>query len=156
MRRTIIIFSLLLLVAPLYAADQIPIHYGCDFDKEHPAEFKFCNELYEALDATGMVDLDTSDDLVYFDVMALPTERDGYIALTIHASFRFPPLHGFALSAFTWGIIIEPGSPPELVNASIAAGVVAGVSKWMIGAEENLGVFDNCMTEDRIILETLP
>jgi hypothetical protein len=156
MRRTIIILSLLLLAAPLYADDQIPIDYDCKFDPQHPAEAKFCIDLYDALGATGLVDLDISDDAVYFDIIVLPTERGGYIALTMHASFRFPPLQGFALSAFTWGIIIEPGSPPEAVNASIAAGIVNGVSQWMVDSHENLGVFDNCAAVEEFVLETTP
>jgi hypothetical protein len=74
----------------------------------------------------------------HFYLIVLPTERGGYISLTIASNFYYPPLNGLVLSVYIGGFIIEPDVFNDAVADDIMGGVALETSKWMIREKDNL------------------
>ena len=134
MKRTIIILSVLLLAST--ASAQVPYRYQCLTDAEHKMETTLCSSLAAAMSRnTNMIEAEDPD-LPYFQLVILPTERGGYISVTIASNLIYPPLNGLALSAYLGGFLILPDMLDIQVADEIMSRTALGTSKWIIGSED--------------------
>jgi hypothetical protein len=134
MRRSAIILSILFLAST--AGAQLPYAYHCQY--ENDIEHEICSFLAAAMvRSVEMVEAeDTSRP--HFFLIVLPTERGGYISVTIASNFFYPPLNGLVLSVYIGGFIVEPDIFNDEVADNIMGGVALETAKWMIREGDNL------------------
>ena len=142
MRRTIIIFVVLLFAGGAYAADPFPVDYQCVSDPSRPTEAVFCEVFRIQLIATGMFKFDIDRSRPFFMIVVLPTVRDGYLSVTVASNFIYPPFAGLALSAYISSYMVDPVQGEDLERCAeyMVKKNLVGISQWMVWFEEKIGI----------------
>ena len=141
MRRSIIILAVLLFAGSAYGADPFQVEYICIADPSRPAEAEFCALFQIQLFASGMFEFDIDKSRSHFQIIILPTVRDGYYSVTVASNFIYPPLAGLALSAYLSSYIIAPIQGEDLVRCVdyMVQKVIVGTSEWWLWFEGKIG-----------------
>lgn len=135
--KKVLIVAVILLCASAAAA-KFPVAYQCFPMDGHPLTLEVCRALFLAVESNPALDLTTDFDTLFFQIIILPVDVNGYIAVTIATGFVYPPWDGVALASYHGTHLVLPGKFDEKISDRIIQSAVDGMAQWFLQYEEQI------------------